>query len=185
MSIGLGNGLWPIRHQAVILTDAGSLSIGLREINFSEFLITIQTSSFTKMHLNYHLWNGGHFVHFVIIKLSMMTSSNGKICRVTGHLCGEFTSHRLIPPTKASDTELYIFSWWRHQMETFYALLDICAGNSPVPGEFPAQRPVTRSFDVFFDLRLNKRLRKQSWGWWFETLTCPFWRHCNVWFAPE
>ena len=39
--------------------------------------------------------------------------------------------------------------WWRHQMETFSALLVICAGNSPVPGEFPAQRPVTRSFDVF------------------------------------
>ena len=40
-----------------------------------------------------------------------------------------------------------------------------CAGNSPVPGEFPRQRPVTRSFDVFFDLRLNKRLSKQSRGW--------------------
>ena len=37
------------------------------------------------------------------------------------------------------------------------------------PGEFPTQRPVTRSFDVFFDLRLNKRLSKQPWGWWFET----------------
>ena len=45
--------------------------------------------------------------------------------------------------------------WWRHQMETFSASLAICAGNSPVPGELPAQRPVTRSFDVFFDLRLN------------------------------
>ena len=47
-------------------------------------------------------------------------------------------------------------------MEAFSALLVICAGNSPVPGEFPAQRPVTRSFDVFFDLRLNKWLSKQS-----------------------
>ena len=69
--------------------------------------------------------------------------------------------------------------WWRHQMETFSALLAICAGNSPVPGEFPAQRPVTRSFDVFFDLRLNKRLSEQSWGWWFETLSRTLWRHCN------
>ena len=69
----------------------------------------------------------------------MMTSSNGNIFRVTGHLCGEFTA----------------------------------------PGEFPAQRPVTRSFDVFFDLRLNKRLSKQSWGWWFETLSRSLWRHCN------
>ena len=74
----------------------------------------------------------------------------------------------------------YISSWWRHQMETFSALLAIGAGNSPVPGEFPAQRPVTRSFDVFFDLRLNKRLRKQSWCWWFETLSRPLWRHRNV-----
>ena len=48
-------------------------------------------------------------------------------------------------------------------------------------GEFRAQRPVTRRFDVFFDLRLNKRLRKQSWGWWFEKLSCPLWRYCNGW----
>ena len=61
-----------------------------------------------------------------------MTSSNGNIFRVTGHLCGEF----------------------------------------------PAQRPVTRSFDVFFGLRLNKRLSEQSWGRWFETLSSPLWRHC-------
>ena len=67
----------------------------------------------------------------------------------------------------------------RHQMETFSALLAICARNSPVPGEFPAQRTVTRSFDVFFDLRLNKRLSKQSWGWWFEPISRPLWRHCN------
>ena len=72
-----------------------------------------------------------------------MTSSNGNIFRVTGHLCGEFTGPRWIP------------RW------------------------IPAQRPVTRSFDIFFDQRLNKRLRKQSWGWWFETLSLPLWRHCN------
>ena len=48
------------------------------------------------------------------------------------------------------------------------------------PGEFPAQRPVTRSFDVFFDLRLNKRLSKQPWGWWFETPSWSLWRHCNA-----
>ena len=72
--------------------------------------------------------------------------------------------------------------WWRHQMDTFSSLLAISAGNSPVTGEFPTQRPVTRSFDVFFDLRLNKRLSKQSWDWWFETLSCPLWRHCNdIW----
>ena len=70
----------------------------------------------------------------------MMTSSNGKIFRVTGPLCGKFTG----------------------------------------PGEFPTQRPVTRSSDVYFDLRPNKRLSKQSLGWWFETLSCSLWRHRNV-----
>ena len=72
-------------------------------------------------------------------------------------------------------------TWWRHQMETFSALLTICAGNSPVTVEFPSQRPVKRGFDVFFDLRLNKRFGKHSWGWWFETQSRSFWRHCNVW----
>ena len=47
------------------------------------------------------------------------------------------------------------------------------------PGEFPTQRPVTRSFDVIFDLRLNKRLSKQPWGWWFETPSRSLWRQRN------
>ena len=72
-----------------------------------------------------------------------------------------------------------VWSWWRHQMEKFSALLALCAGNSPVIGEFPSQRPVTRSFNIFFDLRLNNRLSKQSWGWWFETPSRSLWRHCN------
>ena len=67
--------------------------------------------------------------------------------------------------------ECYLITWWRHQMETFSALLALLL----VTGEFPAQRPVTRSFDVFFDLRLNK----QSRGCWFETPSCPLWHHCN------
>ena len=70
-------------------------------------------------------------------------------------------------------------TWWRHQMETFYALLALCAGNSLVAGEFPSQRPVTRSFDVFYDLRRKKRLSKQSKRWWFETSSCSLWRHRN------
>ena len=53
-------------------------------------------------------------------------------------------------------------------METYSALLALCAGNSPVTGEFPSQRPVTQSFDVFFDLRLNKRSTKQSRGCWLR-----------------
>ena len=56
----------------------------------------------------------------------------------------------------------------------------VTAENSPVTGEFPSHRPVTRSFDVFFDLRLNKRLSKQSRRRWFETPSHSLWRHCNV-----
>ena len=55
-----------------------------------------------------------------------------------------------------------------------------CGGNSTVTDEFPSQMPVMRSFNVFFDLCLNKRLNEQSWGWWFETPSCSLWRHCNV-----
>ena len=69
-------------------------------------------------------------------------------------------------------------TWWRHQIKTFSAWLAICAGNSPVPGEFPAHSPATWSFGVF-DLRLNKWLSKQWWGWWFETSSPPLWRHRN------
>ena len=71
-------------------------------------------------------------------------------------------------------------SWWRHQMETFSALLAICVGNSPDSGDFPAQRPVTRSFGAFFDLRPNERLSKQWWGWWFETQSNPLWRYKQI-----
>ena len=75
--------------------------------------------------------------------------------------------------------------WWCHQMETFSASLAICARNSPVTGEFPTQGPVTRSFDVFFDLRLNKHLNNQPWGWWFETPSHPLWRHCNAMWSAK
>ena len=95
------------------------------------------------------------------------------ITHFTGHVitCSDYC------PTSAS---VIRFSWWHHQMEIFSALLALCAGNSPVTGEFPTQRPVTRSFDVFFDLWVNKRLSKQWWGWWFETPSYSLWRHCNV-----
>ena len=60
--------------------------------------------------------------------------------------------------------------WWIYQMETFSALMALCAGKSLVSGEFPSQRPVTRRIDVFFDLRLNELLSKHHWRRWF-------WRH--------
>ena len=90
-----------------------------------------------------------------------------------------YVKHLRICSMSASLVLGHSYAWWRHQMETFSALLVLGAGNSPVPGEFPAQRPVTRSFDVLFDLRPNRRLSKQWWGWWFETPSIPLWRHCN------
>ena len=63
---------------------------------------------------------------------------------------------------------------------TIFRVTGPLCGEFTGPGEFPAQKPVTRSFNVFFDLRLIKRLSKQPWGWWFETPSWSLWRHCNV-----
>ena len=106
---------------------------------------------------------------------STMSDKNGLIQYITWlitvyiHICYQRTYNEIFRQS----------AWWRHQMEIFSVLLAICAGNSPVSGEFPVQMPVTRSFDVFFDLRLHKRLSKQSWGWWFETPPCSLWHHSN------
>ena len=64
---------------------------------------------------------------------------------------------------------------WKH-----FVLLALCAGNSMVTGQFPTQRPVTRSFDVFFDLSLNKRLSKQSWGSIVLIVTSLLWNLGNL-----
>ena len=77
--------------------------------------------------------------------------------------CGN-TGNTTSGKTIASLNMCWTMPWWRHQMETFSALLAICAENSPFTGEFPAQRPVTRRFDVFFDLRLTKRLSNLNNG---------------------
>ena len=72
---------------------------------------------------------------------------------------------------------------WEH----FLRYWSFVRGILPVTGEFPTKRQVTRSFDVFFDLCLNKRLSKQSRGWWFETPSCSLWRHFNErhWIIPS
>ena len=78
----------------------------------------------------------------------------------------------------ASSSRIINLIWWHHEMETFSALLALCEGKPPVTGWFPPQRSVTRSFDVCFDLRLNKRLSKQSTARCFDTPSCSLWRHC-------
>ena len=110
------------------------------------------------------------------------------IQRVTGHRFIT-VNHRDTWFNRLRETELIRlvvpFNWFAdNEIMTssngnFSALLAICAGNSPITGEFPAQRPVTLSFDVFFYLRPNERLSKQSWGWWYERPWRPLWRHSN------
>ena len=68
---------------------------------------------------------------------------------------------------------------------TIFRVTGPLCGELTGPGEFPTQRPVTRSFAVFFDLRLNKRLSKQPWGWWFETPSWSLWCQCNVNRGPD
>ena len=132
-STGSDNGLAPNRWQVIIWTDYGLVywpiqaSPGLKELYGNKPLCEPMLAA--------HLYDS----HTTKFNWNMMTSSNGNIFRVTGHLCGEFPGPRWIPRTKASDAELW----------------------------------------SFFDLRLIKRLSKQSWGWWFETLLCPLWRHCK------
>ena len=134
-------------------------------------------------------WKTGKSNHFDYEELLFVfTSSQCFIARSSIYILGRTDTVISIAWIVDCKTSVYFVSrnlhiqfttWWRLQMETFSALLAICAGNSPVPGEFPTQRPVTRSFDVYFDLRPNKRLGKQSLGWWFETLSPPLWRHRN------
>ena len=66
------------------------------------------------------------------------------------------------------------------EYRVLYSMLGFRCHYSPVTGRFPSQRPAKWSFDVFFDLRLNKRLSKQSKRWWFETSSRSLWRHGNA-----
>ena len=72
-----------------------------------------------------------------------------------------------------------IWSWWRHQMEKKFHVTGTLCREFTSHGEFPSQRPVTWSFDVFFDLHLNKQLSKQSRHQWFEMPLRSLWRHCS------
>ena len=72
--------------------------------------------------------------------------------------------HIHVSQTHSYITRPYGTSWWHHQMETFSPLLALCAGNSLVTSEFPSQRPVTRSFDVFFHLRVKGWVNNRDAG---------------------
>ena len=126
--IDSGNGLAPSRRQAIIWTNAGILLIGSLGTNFNEILIGIQTFSFNKMHLKMSPAKWRPFclgLNLLKINANFNPTSEGDNLMLCGLHCRKW--HK---------------TWWRHQMEAFSALLAICVGNSPVSGEFPAQRPV-------------------------------------------
>ena len=121
-------------------------------------------------------------------------------CEQNSPVTGEFPAQRTINAENVSiwwlwNTKKLIFNHVQRSNYTEYQMITMMTssnGNSfrvtvPLCGEFTGhwwiphiQRPVTWSFDVFFDLRLNKRLSKQSRGRWFETPSGSLWRHCNV-----
>ena len=74
-----------------------------------------------------------------------------------------------------------IYSWWRHEMEIFSALLALCTGNSPVTVNSPHKGQWRGALMFSLICVLNTQLSKQSWGWWFETQSRLLWRHCNAW----
>ena len=109
-----------------------------------------------------------------------MTSWHENAFHITGSLWWRSYGHRWFPSERASNVAIYFFmlvctnspvagNWRSCDVTVHYStpltdqqLLVLCAGNSPVASEFPAQRPVTQSFDIFFDLHLDERLSKQS-----------------------
>ena len=102
--------------------------------------------------------------------------------------CGIWNPIWYTPSQWRDDLQVLHFVWYpadrffnmmTSSNENIFRVTGHLCGEFTGPGEFPTQRPVTRSFDVYFDLCPNKRLSKQWWGWWFETLSCSLWRHRN------
>ena len=119
-------------------------------------------------------WNkyviGGYLSFDYLKNISLKCSFGLNILDTASVIYINIITHSLLMILKGR--KAIVLTWWRHQMVTVSALLALCAGNSPVTGEFHSQRPLSRSFDVFFHLRQNR-------DWWFETPSRPLWRHCN------
>ena len=165
------NCLASARHQAIIWISA-DICCKLHPLEQNSVKLQSKYNDFhpRKSISKSCLQNIGHFVHKPSIHVVNLSR---------GYLWS-------IYPYKTSYWDISLFtvvSWWRHQMEACSAFLALCAGNPPVTAGLPPQRPVTRNFDVlfiyFFDLRLSKRLSKQSGRRWFVTPSRSLWRHCN------
>ena len=126
---------------------------------WSEVLVTLSyelsflSITVTRVSCQRVLLRRGHVGQFYYIVYSGSVFVNVQDTRADGQVFHK--TQAILTKGDAFGVRLIHTAWWRHQMETFSAILALCAGNSPVTGEFPTQRPVTRSFDVFFDLRLE------------------------------
>ena len=109
-----------------------------------------------------------------------------KLCqtlRFADDVCGGSVTSSIVT------SQAHILSWPTFLMMTssngnIFRITGPLCGEFTGPSEVPTQRPVTWRFDVFLDLRLNKRLSKQPRGWWFETPSWSLWRQCNVKYLP-
>ena len=116
--------------------------------------------------------------HNVIPLLGFILKKNSTI-HTSWTLCFILSNQMVNIYRAGSDYSRYTRSVkWLHMMPSWNGNNFRVTGH--LCGDFPTQRPVTRGFDIFFDLRLNKKLSKQWWGWWYETPSCPLWRHRNV-----
>ena len=109
----------------------------------------------------------------------IVQSTFSNVSSLMNFLCISFHMLQDFLPKGPSEKYLSVADMMTSSNGNIFRVTGPLCGEFTGPGEFPAQRPVTRSFDVFFDLRLNKWLSKQSWGWWLKTLSRPLWRHRN------
>ena len=119
-------------------------------------------------------YRGLHYGYISILKSTLISEKFKPGIRLADNCCQPIRSHIMKSLLINMD-----FMMTSSNGNIFRVTGPLC-GEFTVPGEFPTQRPVTRSFDVFFDMRLNKRLSKQPWDWWFETPSWSSWRQCNV-----
>ena len=117
-----------------------------------------------------------------LIRCSAFLNSDSWFRRQHMSSCSKSSPIRLLKRNRAiyvqEEGYNYILAYWRHQMEKLSALLAICAGNSPVTGEFPDKGQWHGALMLSL-VCLNNRIGKQWWGWWFETPSWPLWRHRN------
>ena len=129
-------------HSRIILWDMISIYLHNTKVTNISTTFKRQWCKFSKSIHNYRVFDYPYKI------INILSYLNDFIYIFTIHL---YCWLCFVIPSLTCSYLVCLMAWWRHQMETFSALLAICAGNSPVPGEFPS--PVTRSFDIFFDLR--------------------------------